>query len=596
VECPRVCVIDNSPAIRETIPIVLGADYTVQCLTADEYLRAPSQLCNADLLVVADDALPLESVTALAHGPPVLWLQSRTGPPRLHPGQSAAIPRWFSPGELRARVEALLTKHAQTQPPPSTWPILEYPVLPKDVVDLARQASGTHFPVLICGEPGTGKTRLARAIHALGGEGEFVVLSATNCTPTALRHAGGTIAGNLAIFVHDVAEITPDGQELLLEVVECGGFHSDTGWHRVRLIGATSRSLEGLGRMPGFDKELFYRLSVLPITLPPLRERTHDLPALSAHIAAELARLQSRDPVAFTERAMERLTHYLWFGNLTEFETVLTRTSLLAPSQTIDAEDLLFGYGRIVPRGREEAPAPARGVANTLRRPEAVDLIINELAHDFKNPMATIKTVAQHLERLLEDPTGREQAARLTAEAVDRMDHSLENMLQFTRFRRPAPQETAVGTLLAPCLTNLGPMLTERRIIVQYPPPAPTLAFVDAAQLSYAFENLIRAVVRDLEEGQPLSLEALGPPPVVRLKFAATRHPVVGKLPDILDHPASDEQAALPLGLVFAKTLVERNGGRIEISTAGETATIVVRLPSRDEFTPGNGKTKSLDR
>lgn len=597
MECPRVCVIDNSPAIRETISIVLGADYRVQSLTADEYLRSPSELSGADLLVVGDDVLPADSVTALAHGPPILWLQSRAGPPQLIAGRSAAIPRWFSPEELRARVDALLTSRGQTEPTISTWSLLEYPVLPTETIELARRASGTHFPVLICGEPGTGKTRLARAIHSLGRRGRFVVLSARNCTPAGLQHISGSTPGDLTVFVHDVADTTPEGQQLLLDVLDCGGFHSETGgWHRVRLMCATAQHFEGLARAPCFDKELFYRVSVLPITLQPLRERTHDLVALGNHIATRLAALLSSEPVTFTKRAMERLTHYLWFGNLTEFETVLTRTTLLVRTPTIDADDLQFGYGRMAPHGVGEPPALGREITPEAGPPEAVDLIINELAHEFKNPMATIKTVAQHLERLLDDETGREQAARLTAEAVDRMDHTLENLLQFTRFRRPASQATSLNAVLAPCLKELAPLLTERRILVNYPPPEPTTVFVDGSQIGYAFENLIRAVVRDLEEGETLTIRTLAAAPAVRFEFAAMRHPVAGKFSRILEKPAGNQELALPLGLVFAKTLIERNGGRIEIGTAGDTAAITVRLPSREEFTPGNGKTKSLDR
>jgi len=572
----------------------LGADYRVQCLTADEYLRSPSRLSGADLLVVADDVLPAESVTALAHGPPILWLQSQTGPPHPIAERSAAIPRWFTPEELRARVQALLTSRGQTQPTFSTWSILEYPVLPTETIELARRASGTHFPVLICGEPGTGKTRLARAIHSLAPNGRFVVLSAINCTPTGLQEIGGSAAGNLTVFVHDVSDTTPDGQQLLVDVLDCGGFQSEKGWHRVRLICATSQRFESLARAPGLDKELFYRMSVLPIALPALRERTHDLPALGSHIATQLAGLLSSEPVSFTKRAVERLTHYLWFGNLTEFETVLTRTTLLARTRTIDAEDLLFGYGRIAPHGGDEAPSPDREIA--AGPPEVVDLIINELAHEFKNPMATIKTVAQHLERLLEDQTGREQAARLTADAVDRMDHTLENLLQFTRFRRPAAQETLLSAVLAPCLTDLAPLLTERRVLVNYPPPEPATVFVDGTQIVYAFENLIRAIARDLEEGETLTIRTLGTTPAVRFEFAGTRHPIAGKFSKILESPPENEEMALPLGLVFAKTLIERNGGRIEIGTSGDSAAITVRLPSHEEFAPGNGKTKSLDR
>jgi hypothetical protein len=363
------------------------------------------------------------------------------------------------------------------------------------------------------------------------------------------------------------------------------------GWHGVRLICSTSHSFSDLARVQGLDRDVFYRLSVLPLTLPPLRERVEDIPALANRIAADIAQSLQTEPVTFTSRAMERLTHYLWFGNVAELETVLTRTIALAPDRSIEADDLLFGYGRIVPRQRDTRVA---GVARsrTSESNASVDLIINELAHEFKNPMVTIKTIAQHMERMLADEEGRQDVARMTGEAVDRMDRVLENLLQFTRFRAPVRHDVAVATLLAPCLSNLAPKLSERRVTLDYRPPRSDSAFVDAGQIEYALDNLLHVIARDLQEGQTLSIHSSGSTSLT-FEYPSSGRSFAGMLSELLDESEHDGDAA-PLGLVLAKTLIERNGGQIETHASAAIASVTVWLPSREEMATGNGKTTSL--
>ncbi|MFQ5664894.1 MAG: sigma 54-interacting transcriptional regulator [Candidatus Binatia bacterium] len=593
MDCVRVCVIDSSPAIRETIAIVLGSEYRVHGFTPQECLRQPPELSDADLFIVGDDALPAGVAALLPAARPVLWLQSEGRPQRSLANRSATLPRWFEPEKLRSSVQALLAS-VQAQPAFGFWSILEGPVLPREAAALVRRATGTALPVLICGEPGTGKARLARAIHTACSAGRFVTLSPASCTRAALQQAGALDAGDLTLFVQDVGRVNPEGQLLLLELLDCGGFGSDKGWHAVRLMCSTSQSLQDLARSQSLAKDLFYRLGVLPITLPPLRERPQDIPAIANRIAADLTRLLSADPVTFTERATERLTHYLWFGNLAELEAVLTRTIALKQSRTIDADDLLFGYGRIVPSEETVTRHPSRAPVRERAPDGTVDLIVNELAHEFKNPMVTIKTVTQHLERLLGDREGREAVARLTGEAVERMDRALENLLQFTRFRTPALRDVPFNALLAPALSDLAPELSGRRVTLDYRPPDPLPVFVDAAQIVYAFANLVRVISRDLQEGQTLAIHPAKTGTALTFEYAGGQHPVTAKLANLLDGVDASKDAVLPLGLVFAKTLIERNGGRIEIESAAEPASITVWLPSREELETGNGKATSL--
>ena len=591
-ECPRLWVVDSSPNVRETVAIVLGAAYDVHLLTPEECQRDLAQLAGGAALILGDDALPPESVGLLPPGLRVLWLQSRSGTPRNAMGVWKAIPRAFRPEELRTAIDDLVSKPAPSQPRLQPTGMLDHPVIPKEAGTLARRAVTSRLPVLICGEPGTGKGRLARAIDAGCGDGRFVALPATTCSRATLEQAARLAAGNLTVFVPQVQDLTPDGQQFLLDLLDCGGLASDAGWHAVRVIASTTHSLDQLARR--FDSNLYYRLSVLPITLPPLRERTDDIVGLVAHITDDLCRALATAPVTFTRRALERLSRYFWFGNLAELEAVLTRTLILNHAASLDAEDLLFGYGPLVPRRRITRDAPANTVTVAPASPAVVDLVINELAHEFKNPMVTIKTVAQHLERLLADEAGREQVARLTGEAVDRMDRALENLLQFTRFRSPAPSEVALNALLAPCLTDLTPTLSERRVLLHYRPPEPLAVFVDPEQISYAMENLLRTIARELPEGETLSIHPLGTNAVISVEFNGSGHAIADKLTGFLDHSYPSDAPPLPLGLLFAKTLIERNGGHIEMRRATEGAAITISLPSREEITPGNGKATRL--
>lgn len=593
MERPHVWVIDNSLSVQETIAIVLGGDCDVRSFTSDEFLRHLSESREADLLVVGTDAFPPTALPQFPRHTPILWVQGPGSPALATDDPQTLLPYPLRPEDLLTRAQALLAGRpvaASRLHPPTD---IEFPLFPQEVTILARRAARTRFPVLLCGETGTGKMRLARGIHALGGVGRFVVLPAASCSRAALQQSASRAQGNLTVFVSEITAITAEGEQLLSELLDCGGFSSNAGWHAVRLICTSTRGLQELAAVTTVSREVFYRISVLPITLPPLRDRASDIPALVEHTARGLARSLGTEPVTFTSRATERLGRYLWFGNLAELETVITRSVVLAQRQTLDVPDLLFGYGRNAPRQREEAGHGRESAPETLAN-DAVDLIVNELAHEFKNPMVTIKTVAQHLERLLADEAGREQVARLTGEAVDRMDRALENLLQFTRFREPAPCTVSLNTLLAPCLSELAPIFTERRVLLQYRPPDAPDVFVDPAQIGYAFENLLRVIARDLGEGQTLSVQVLQGTMALTFEFDGARHPLAGKLADLLDRPAEEAHTLLPLGLVFAKTLIERNGGWIEVRCLPQTNRVTVWLPSREEIATGNGKTTSL--
>ena len=603
--CPRVCVVTSSATIQETVAIVLGPAFDVLALSPEQCTAATESLAAADLLIISGEVSPTAALVRAAARLPLLRFETQTGRPRLRGRKTATLSLSFRPEQLRQQVKQLLEGSAGDASRTRNS-FLEYPLIPRDLEDLAQRAAATRTPVLISGEPGTGKSRLARAIHAAGMEDRFAAVSPSNLTADALTQIGEMADGSLTLYVNDIARLGADGQQILLEVAVAGGFESPLGWHACRLICATTTDLSTIAAEENLDADLFYRLSVLPVTLPPLRDRANDIGDLAAALARDLGEFPAEHSFSFTERAIRRMERYMWFGNLVEMEAVLLRSMTMASSSTIDVDDVLFDSTRVGLRSQSAAAAnpteqPAKLANVTGDEVESaapagpiptdtVDLVIQELANEFRNPMVTIKTLTQRLERLLEDKTSRDQLTRLTGEAVDRMDRALENLIQFTRFGKPVMESVQLAPLITNCLSQLSPAFAERQVLLNYEPPESLRVEVDGAQVGYALENLLRVVLRDLRDGDTLAIHPLNGHGI-SLEFPARGQLVAEKLARMADHPPDNDAGGPSIGFFFAKALVERNGGRIEIHPQIGRTVIAVALPPQGDGAAKNGNT-----
>jgi len=219
----------------------------------------------------------------------------------------------------------------------------------------AETVAPTDSTVLICGETGTGKELIARAIHNLSPRRSkaFVKL---NCAaiPTGLLeselfgHEKGAFTGAIAqrigrfelanggtIFLDEVGEIPLDLQTKLLRVLQEREFErlgsSRTLRTDARLIAATNRDLGTLVHEQKFRADLFYRLNVFPIHVPPLHERPEDIPLLVRHFVEHYARRMKRDIQTIPSETMEALTRYQWPGNVRELQNLMERAVILSP-------------------------------------------------------------------------------------------------------------------------------------------------------------------------------------------------------------------------------------------------------------------------
>ncbi len=228
---------------------------------------------------------------------------------------------------------------------------------------IARVAP-TPETVLILGESGTGKELVARAIHAESPRacGPLVslncpVLSAQLMESELFGHERGAFTGADAprtgrfemahqgtILLDEVTEIDLNLQAKLLRVLQERAFErvgsSRTQQVDVRVLASTNRDLEHLVREGRFREDLYFRLAVVPIHVPPLRDRREDIPALCEHFFARSAERLGRDPCALAPAALDLLLRYPWPGNVRELENIATRASVLNTGKLITADEL----------------------------------------------------------------------------------------------------------------------------------------------------------------------------------------------------------------------------------------------------------------
>ncbi len=241
------------------------------------------------------------------------------------------------------------------------------------------------FPVLIYGETGTGKEAIARAIHDLSRRKAkaFVKL---NCAalPTGLMeselfgHEKGAFTGAISqrigrfelanggsVFLDEVGEIPLEVQPKLLRVLQEREFErlggSKTFRTDARLIAATNRDLEAMAGEQTFRSDLYYRLNVFPIRVPPLRERADDIPLLVRHFVQQFGRRMGKTIETIPSETMDALVRYHWPGNIRELQNVIERAVILTPGSVLNV-----AVGELTSRPTS-SPAPGTGAQKDMQ-------------------------------------------------------------------------------------------------------------------------------------------------------------------------------------------------------------------------------------
>ncbi len=398
----RILIIDDEPVLQDVLATVLRREgfQVVQATTAAEGLRQAEE-GEVDL-VLLDLMLPdkpgLEVLRELKGRDPetvvvviTAYSSVETAIAAMREGAFHYIAKPFKNQEVVLTVrKGLEQRHLRTenrdlrQRLEGLGTMVWRSQAMERVIGLVRRAAPSRSNILLTGESGTGKELLARAIHQLSPrvEGSFVVVN-TGSVPTDLLestlfgHMRGAFTGAVAnrrglfevadsgtIFLDEIGTITPPTQAKLLRVIQEREFIPVGGEQTVkvdvRIIAATNADLPRMVAEGTFREDLFYRLNVITIELPPLRKRPDDIPALVNQFLRRFAEENAKPALALTPRALDVLMGYSWPGNVRQLENVIERAVVLCPGDVIDM-DLLPGEV-LAPQSTSAATLPEEGV------------------------------------------------------------------------------------------------------------------------------------------------------------------------------------------------------------------------------------------
>ena len=388
-----ILIVDDEEAMRDGCRQVLAPEGFVlkEASSGDAALEIMSR--ESFDLVILDLKMPrvdgMELLRHIQQGSPGTATVVITGYPSVESaveamklGASDFLPKPFTPDVLRLTVrrtldgsrmarENLLLRSQIEEYRGGDYDLVGRSEAMRQVHDLVQRVGPTDSTVLITGESGTGKELVARAIrdHSPRRDKPFVTVDCGSLVgglfeselfghvrgsftgATNLKHGRFELANGGTIFFDEIANVHPDIQAKLLRVIQEREFTRVGGTQvipvDVRILAATSRNLPDEIRDGRFREDLFYRLCVVPIVLPPLRLRREDIPLLADHFLQK-HNVRRRDKIrGFTKDAMEALTKHDWPGNVRELENAIERATILARGDVITPAALLY-YGAFV--------------------------------------------------------------------------------------------------------------------------------------------------------------------------------------------------------------------------------------------------------
>jgi two-component system, NtrC family, response regulator AtoC len=377
-------IVDDESSVAESLKMVLKPNYRfVWAATGEEALKAfhrnQIDLILLDIVLPGQDGLSLlKQFRDVEPSLPIIMLTAtrmvKTAVEAMKLGATDFINKPFQIEEIQLIIEKALAAYDLQREVRYLRSEVEKKYHPDNLVGKSRamrevfskieQVADTKTTVLITGESGTGKEMVARALHfnSLRRGNPFVALNCASIPDSLMEselfgHEKGAFtdasskklgqfeaANGGTLFLDEIAELSAPTQAKLLRVLQSKEFTRVGGTQTievdVRLITATNKNLEEAIRHKVFREDLYYRINVLPIHLPPLRERKDDIPSLVHHFLFKKANEDGRKPKSLTKEALSYLMRYEWPGNVRELENVIEQAVTLSPTQIIGVANL----------------------------------------------------------------------------------------------------------------------------------------------------------------------------------------------------------------------------------------------------------------
>ncbi len=403
----KILIVDDEAKMRRVLELQLtGAGYEVtKAASAEDGLKAlDTRASSADFaLALTDLRLPgmdgvefLRQVHRRFPSLPVIVMTAfgtvETAVEAMKSGASDYLLKPFALDDLMITIDKVLELHAlrdenvklraQLERRYDFEHIIGHSGKMQEVFDAARRVAPTRATVLLGGESGTGKGLLARAIHhhSPRRDAPFTKISCSTIPENLMEselfgYEKGAFTGATqshqgkfeqadggTVFLDEIGDVPPAVQVKLLRVLQEREFErlggSKTIHVDVRIIAATNQDLRAALEQGTFREDLYYRLNVVPISLPPLRERKEDIPYLLDHILTKFAGDTANRMQVISQAAMEKLMAYHWPGNVRELENIIERSMVLARSETVEADDIRLDHATRSSRSEAAAFLP----------------------------------------------------------------------------------------------------------------------------------------------------------------------------------------------------------------------------------------------
>jgi len=447
-----VLVVDDDDAVRSGLYWALNSDYKV--LQASSRDEARALIANEDIEVVVSDLHLPPNVDDIGEGLALIDAARAQDPPlqvvvitgsdskraaleAVRRGAYGFFEKPLDPGEIlhivsqAARMRLLEIENrrlrAELSRPPGFVHLLGASSALEKVLKQARSvAAAGAATVLLTGENGTGKEMLARAIHEESprASGPFVAVSCAALPETLIEselfgHEKGAftnatqarkgrfeLANGGTLLLDEIGDLSPAVQVKLLRVLQERAFERVGGTKTltvdIRLIAATNRDLEAEVAAGRFRQDLFFRLNVVPLRLPALRERGDDIPILAAHFAAKSAQKYGHLTPELTPKLIDVLQDYDWPGNVRELENLMERLVVLSNGESLGLEFVPENMLKILPGASTQDESTLEGAVEAVKR----RMIVSALQSEGGNKVAAAKKLGisrSYLHRLINE-------------------------------------------------------------------------------------------------------------------------------------------------------------------------------------------------